>query len=221
MGPGSYSGMGETPFEPFFHGPPERRRGRRGSRRMPLERTFRCRSSVRGPAVASMSRYQEFVRLHEAMSERPQVRVTRLWACGFGAALTVAALMLGGVGLLRGLFGIEAPAFIPDDIPTMTAAFTTALCGAAAVLQATALLHVLLVVAETPVKTFAWVGAAAVSLATLLPLSLRIPPDVALATAGLDLAGGTAAIVLLGAVANACLQWPEPPPQRRRRYRNR
>jgi hypothetical protein len=208
--------MGETPFEPFFHGPPERRRGHRGSHRVTLERSFRCRASLRGPSAAPMARYQEFVRLHEAMSERPRVHVRRLWACGLGTALIVAVLMLGGVGLLRGVLGIEAPVFVAGGVSSATAAFTTAMCGAAAVVQATALLHVLMVVVERPARTFAWIGAMAVTLATLLPLSLRIPPDVALATAGLNLVGGAAAVGLLAAVANACFQWPDPPEHSRR-----
>jgi hypothetical protein len=168
-----------------------------------------------------MSRYQEFVRLHEAMSERPRVRVKVLWACGLGAALVVATLMLGGVGLVRGLLGIDAPVFIEGGVATTTAAYTTALCGAAAVVQATALLHVLMVVVDRPARTFAWIGGIAVTLATLLPLSLRVPADAALATAALHLVGGAVAVGLLAAVANACVHWPEPPPQRRRRFRDR
>jgi hypothetical protein len=106
-------------------------------------------------------------------------------------------------------------------VPAGTAALTMALCGSVAALQATALLHVLIAVAARPVRAFACIGAMAVTLATLLPLTLRVPPDAALGTAALNLAGGSAAVGLLGAVAGACARWPEPPPERRRRYRGR
>jgi hypothetical protein len=211
--------MGETPFEPFFHGPPERRRERRGSHRMPLERSFRCRASLRGPAVAPLERYEDFVRMHEAMSARPRVRAGLLWLCGVSTAMIVSAMMLGGVALVREWLGIAAPVFIAEGAETETAAFTTALCGGVAVLQATGLLHVLLAVADRPVKAFSCIGAMAVTLATLLPLTLRVAPDVALATAGLNLAGGTAAVGLLAVVASSCVDWPERPSGRRRRRR--
>jgi hypothetical protein len=209
--------MGETPFEPFFHGPPERRRGRRGSHRMPLERSFRCRAALRGPAVAPVEQYQDYVRLHEAMSARPRVRPGLLWLCGLSTAMIVAALMLGGVALVREWLGIAAPVLISGG--TEAVAITTGLCAGVAVLQATGLLHVLLAVAERPVRAFSCIGAMGVTLAALLPLTLRVAPDAALATAGLNLVGGTVAVGLLAVVAHSCVDWPEPRVERRRRRR--
>ncbi|GAA2414363.1 hypothetical protein GCM10010191_25380 [Actinomadura vinacea] len=210
--------MGDTPFEPFFHGPPGRGR-RRGSHRLPLQRTFRCRSTLRSHTVASMARYEEFVRLHEAFSARPRVHARRLWLCGAGTAVIVGALMFGGVALVRGPLGIDAPVFAGRGASTQAAALAYAVSTMIASLQATALLHVLLAVAERPLRAFACLGAMAVALLTLLPLTLRIPPAAAWATAALDLAGGIAVVGLLAAVAHACVVWPEPPPERRRKRR--
>ncbi|MFB4318038.1 hypothetical protein [Actinomadura sp. 21ATH] len=199
--------MGETPFESFFHDP--RRRGQaRGSRarRRPLERSFRCRASLRGPAVAPLAQYEEFVRLHEEISARPGVYARRLWLCGLGAATIVAALMFGGVGLIRGMLDVQVPVFIGRDVGAESAALAYSLCAITAALQATALLHLLIGVAERPVRAFVWIGGTAVALVTLLPLTLRVPAAAALVTAGLNLIGGTALVGLLAAIAPACVR---------------
>jgi hypothetical protein len=206
--------MGETPFESFFHDP--RRRGQgRGSGRRPLERSFRCRASLRGPAVAPMAQYEEFVRLHEEISARPGVYARRLWLCGLGAATIVAALMFAGVGLIRGVLGVPMPVFIGPGTGAGAAALGYALCAVTAALQATALLHLLIGVAERPVRVFAWVGGMAVAFVTLLPLTMRVPVEASLTTAALNLVGGTLLVGLLAAIAPACIRRP-----RTRRRRN-
>ncbi|MFI0350529.1 hypothetical protein [Actinomadura sp. 9N407] len=211
--------MGETPFESFFHDP--RRRGNgRGSGRRPLERSFRCRASLRGHAVAPMAQYEEFVRLHEEISARPGVHARRLWLCGLGAATIVAALMFAGVGLIRGVLGVPMPVFIGSGVGTDAAALAYGLCAIVGALQATALLHLLIGVAERPVRAFVWVGGMAVALATLLPLTLRVPAAAALTTSALHLTGGTALVGLLAAVAPACMH-PRRPRQPRNRRRRR
>ncbi|GAA3925797.1 hypothetical protein GCM10023085_03820 [Actinomadura viridis] len=208
--------MGETPFESFFHGRPGRGIPR-GAHRLPLERSFRCRATLRGPAVAPMARYEEFVRLHEAISAPPRVHGRRLWLCGLGTALIAGALMFAGVGIFRGLLGIQVPAFVGEGLDAEAAALAYAVCSSTATLQATALLRVLLAVSERPVKAFLWIGVTAVTLVTLLPFTLRVPVEAALATSALDLAGGSLIVGLLAGVARACVEWPEPPPSPYRR----
>ncbi|XVQ08978.1 hypothetical protein ACQP1W_41555 [Spirillospora sp. CA-255316] len=196
--------MGETPFEPFFHGP----RGRGNRQRPPLQGTFRCRAALPGPTAAPMARYEEFVRLHEAFSARPRVHARRLWACGAGTAMIVSALMFTGVALVRGGLGIDAPVFVGARASTETAALAYGVSALIASVQATALLHVLLAMAERPVRAFVCLGAMAVTLLTLLPLTLRIPASSAWATAALNLVGGVALVGLLAVVARACVTWP-------------
>ena len=192
--------MGETPFEPYFRGP----RGRGYRQRAPLRRSFRCRAALPRTAVAPLGHYEEFVRLHESLSARPRVRAGRLWACGAGTALAVAVLMFTGVVLVRGGLGVEAPVF-GERVGTRSAALAYGLSGLVASLQATALLHVLLSTAERPLRAFVWLGAMAVMVLTLLPLTLRVPASSAWGTAALNLAGGATVVFLLGAVARSCV----------------
>jgi hypothetical protein len=153
-----------------------------------------------------MARYEEFVRLHEAFSARPRVHAGRLWLCGAGTAMVVSALMFGGVVLVRGGLGIDAP--VITRVGTQTAALAYGGSALVASVQATALLHVLLAMAERPVRAFVCLGAMAVTLLTLLPLTLRIPASSAWATAGLNLVGGVALVGLLAVVARACVTYP-------------
>jgi hypothetical protein len=167
-----------------------------------------------------MAQYEEFVRLHEEISARPEVHARRLWLCGLGTATIVAALMFGGIGLIRGMLGVQTPVFIGAGADVSAAALAYALCAIVATLQATALLHLLIGVAEHPVRAFVWVGGMATAMLTLLPLTLRVPAEAALSTAALNLAGGTALVGLLAAVAPACVRHGRPPRSRNRRRRS-
>lgn len=190
-------------FESFQDEPVSRPRTR------PYQRSFRCRSTLvhRRPAAAPMTRFEEFMTLHESMSARPEVDLRRLWWSGLGAALVAAAMTFTGVMVMRGVFGIQVPIGGGDLAPHLAGA-TYAVCAVAATLQATALLHVLIAVAARPVRAFAWIGGMAVLIVTLLPLTLQGSLDAALATAAINLAGGAVIVGLLASVANSAVRWP-------------
>ncbi|MBO2451975.1 hypothetical protein J4573_33150 [Actinomadura barringtoniae] len=199
-------------FEPFSEGLPGRGQDEQRvsrPRTRPYQRSFRCRSTLvqRRPAAAPMTRFEEFMTLHESMSGRPEVDLRRLWWSGLGAALVAAAMTFTGVMVMRGVFGIQVPIGGGDLAPHVAGA-TYAVCAVAATLQATALLHVLIAVAARPVRAFAWIGGMAVLIVTLLPLTLQGPIDAALATAAINLAGGAVIVGLLSSVANSALRWP-------------
>ncbi|WP_019631238.1 hypothetical protein [Actinomadura atramentaria] len=182
-------------------------------------RSYRCRTALdRGPDRLTR-RYEDFVALHRELADEPEVDVRRVWWCGAALAVGIAALAGSAAFLLRGLLGVGVPAFLEPEAGPGAAGLTYGVCAGAATLQATALVHVLAGTADRPVRSFAWIGAIVVLLVTLLPLTLRGPLDAVLATAGLNLAGGTLIVALLTVSAAASRPWPEPRPRRRRRRR--
>lgn len=99
---------------------------------------------------------------------------------------------------------------------TQAAALSYAVCALAGTIQATALLHVLVVTAARPVRAFTWIGAIVVLLLTAIPLTLRGPPVAAvLATSGLNLVGGTVMVTVMAAITAALLHRPGPLLRRR------
>ncbi|GLZ13207.1 hypothetical protein Acsp04_34420 [Actinomadura sp. NBRC 104425] len=191
-----------------------RRHGADGAPPRAWQRSFRCQSGIGRSAWradSAMARYRRFVALHEAFSQPPQVNERRLWLGGAGVSAAAAGMAFAGVLVLRGLFGFDVPAFGGHQGRAVPVATTYALCAAAAGLQATALLNVLATVAVRPVRAFGWIGALAVLLLTLLPLTVRAPLDDALATAALNLVTGC---LITGSVAAAgawSMSWPQPP----------
>ncbi|SFN45225.1 MULTISPECIES: hypothetical protein [Actinomadura] len=209
--------MPDSPFGRYSGDLPGRHAGRPVPR--PLERSFRCPSTVRRrPPEAPARRYEDFVALHEEMSADARRPFRALWWAGISAALAGAGLAFVAVVALRAMFGVEVPVFAGDSAGTAPAATSYALCAMAATVQATALMHLLLSSAARPVRAFAWIGGFAVVLLTVLPLVLRGPFDAALATSAVNLAGGTAVVVLLSAVVACSRRSPwEGPPGRFRR----
>ncbi|WP_433462937.1 hypothetical protein [Spirillospora sp. CA-128828] len=209
--------MPDSPFGRYSGGLPGRHAGRPAPR--PWERSFRCPSTARQrPMEAPPRRYEEFVALHQEISAEgagPPLRP--LWWTGVSTALLGGVLTFAAVIGLRTMFGVEAPVFAGGHAAATPAATSYALCVAAGTIQATALMHLLLSSAARPVRAFAWIGGVAVALLTILPLTLRGPFDAALATAGINLAGGTAVVVLLSAVVAASGQPPWDGPFRRTR----
>ncbi|MGH3244041.1 MAG: hypothetical protein ACRDNL_26930, partial [Spirillospora sp.] len=61
------------------------------------------------------------------------------------------------------------------------------------------------------------IGAIAVVLLTILPLTMNGPFDAALATAGINLAGGSAVVVVLSAVVAGSRPFPQDGPSGRHR----
>lgn len=209
--------MPDSPFGRNSGGLPGRHAGRPVPQ--PLERSFRCPSTVRRRTMeAPPQRYEDFVALHEEMSAGSGRPFRALWWTGISAALAGAGLAFVAVVALRAEFGVEVPVFAGGHAATTPAATSYALCAMAATVQATALMHLLLSSAARPVRAFAWIGGIAVALLTILPLTLRGPFDAALATSAINLAGGTAVVVLLAAVVACSRRSPwEGPPGRARR----
>lgn len=206
--------MPDSPFGWYSGGLPGRHAGRPAPR--PWERSFRCPSTVgRRPPEAPPKRYEDFVALHEEISEDADRPLRPLWWTGISASLLGGGLAFATVMALRTVFGVQVPVFAGGHTPVVPAATSYALCAMAVTIQATALMHLLLATAARPVRAFVCIGAIAVFVLTVLPLTVRGPFDAALATSGLNLAGGTAVVALLSAVVGAARQFPGDGPFRR------
>ena len=206
--------MPDPPFGRYSGGLPGRHAGRPAPR--PWERSFRCPSTARRrPAEAPVRRYEDFVALHEEIAARSAPPLRRLWWTGTAVAFAAAVLSFAAVIGLRTMFGVQVPVFTGEHTAAEPAASSYALCSVAAVVQATALMHLLLATAARPVRAFAWIGGIAVALLAILPLTLNGPFDAALATSGINLAGGTSVVVVLSAVVAGSRQFPWDGPFRR------
>lgn len=212
--------MADTPFGPYSgrrsgaagrHGDGQgsraRERGAQRSRTRTWERSFRCASARRRPIENSMARYIDFVRIHQEATAESAVAVRRIWWVGVAFAVIAAGLAYAIVLALRGLLDVPVPVFARSEVSTQAAALSYAVCAMAGSIQATALLHILAATAARPVRAFTWIGGIVVLLATLIPLTVPgAPPGAVLATAGLNLAGGTAMVAVLASVAAATLR---------------
>lgn len=208
--------MPDSPSGRYPGGLPGRHAGRPGPR--PWERSFRCPSTARRrPLEAPPKRYEEFVALHEEIAAESGPPLRALWWTGISASLVGGGLAFAAVMGLRAMFGVEVPVFAGGHASDVSAATSYALCATAATIQATALMHLLLATAARPVRAFACIGAIAVFVLTVLPLTMRGPFDAALATSAINLAGGAAVVILLSAVAGAGRQFPWDGPFRRAR----
>ncbi|TMQ92249.1 hypothetical protein ETD83_27535 [Actinomadura soli] len=207
--------MPDSSFGRYSGGLHGRRAGRPAPR--PWERSFRCPATARRrPVEAPPRRYEDFIALHEEIAEASGPSLRPLWWTGIAAALSGGLLAFAAVIGLRTMFGVEVPVFAGGHTPATPAATSYALCAMAGTIQATALMHLLVSSAARPVRAFAWIGAIAVVLLTILPLTLKGPFDAALATAGINLVGGTAVVVLLSAVVAGSRPFPQDGPSRRR-----
>ncbi|RKS68741.1 hypothetical protein BZB76_5868 [Actinomadura pelletieri DSM 43383] len=199
--------MPDSSFGRYSGGLHGRRAGRPAPR--PWERSFRCPSTARRrPLEAPARRYEDFVALHEEISARSDPRLRPLWWTGISAALCGGVLAFASVAALRTMAGVDVPVFAGGRAEAVPAATSYALCATAGTIQATALMHLLVASSARPVRVFAWIGAIAVVLLTVLPLVLRGPLDAALATSGLNLVGGTAVVVLLSLVVVGSRPFP-------------
>ncbi|OLT11595.1 hypothetical protein BJF79_23830 [Actinomadura sp. CNU-125] len=194
-------------------GRPGRSTGRPAARSW--ERSFRCPSTaVRRRAEAPARRYEEFVALHSEYSSEPDLPLRQLWWTGLSCAVGGSVLTFAAVLGLRGMFGLDVPVFAGTDVAVEGAATSYALCVLAGTVQGTALMHLLLAGAARPVRAFAFIGGLAVAIMAVLPLLLNGPVAARLVTAGINLAGGAAVVVLLCAVVSASMprpSWPGGP----------
>ncbi|MBT2211102.1 hypothetical protein [Actinomadura sp. NEAU-AAG7] len=212
--------MPDSPFGRYSGGLPGRHAGRPAPR--PVERSFRCPSTARRrPVEAPAKRYQDFVALHEEISAGSDPALRPLWWTGLACSMLAAGLAFVVVLGVRGLLEVGIPVFAGPHTGTAAAATSYALCAMAGTIQATALMHLLLATAARPVRAFGWIGGAGVLVVAALPLLPQAPPDAALVTAGLNLAGGAAVVALLAAVVAASMgDGPRLTRARRRRYRH-
>ncbi|MFD0902497.1 hypothetical protein [Actinomadura sediminis] len=186
------------------------RPGRSRPAARPWERSFRCPSTaVRGRGEAPARRFEEFVALHA--EDEPELPLRQLWWTGLSCAVGGSLLTFAAVFALRGMFGIEVPVFAGTDVAVEGAATSYALCVLAATVQGTALMHLLLAGAARPVRAFAFIGGLAVALMAVVPLLLNGPPAARVVTAGINLAGGSAVVVLLCAVVSASMAFRRGP----------
>ncbi|WUI01960.1 hypothetical protein OHR68_09160 [Spirillospora sp. NBC_00431] len=206
--------MPDSSFGRYSGGLHGRRAGRPAPR--PWERSFRCPATARRrPYEAPARRYQDFIALHEEIAGTPGPPLRPLWWTGVAAALGGGLLAFAATVGLRTMFGIEVPVFAGGHAAATPAATSYALCVMAGTIQATALMHLLLASSARPVRAFAWIGAIAVVLLAILPLTVNGPFDAALATAGINLAGGTAVVVVLSAVVAGSRPFPQDGPSGR------
>lgn len=97
---------------------------------------------------------------------RPHVNAVRIWVGGVLAAVVVALLMIVGVAIARGIFGVRVP--VPSASGTMSA-FAYVAIGVLAALVATALVHLLILLAPRPLMFFGWIVFLCTVIAVLAP----------------------------------------------------
>jgi hypothetical protein len=102
----------------------------------------------------------------DLMPPRPRVNAGRLWAGGVMAAVVVALLMIAGVAIARGIFGVRVP--VPSASGTMSG-FAYVALGVLAALVATALVHLLVLLAPRPLMFFGWIVFLCTVIAVLAP----------------------------------------------------
>jgi hypothetical protein len=100
--------------------------------------------------------------------QRPAVKLNaaRLWAGGVMTAVVVALLMIVGVSVARGIFGVPVP--VPSSGGGISS-FAYVLLGVLAALVATALVQLLVMVAPRPLMFFGWIVFLCTVIAMLAP----------------------------------------------------
>ncbi|MFI6870335.1 DUF6069 family protein [Nocardia sp. NPDC050406] len=142
------------------------------------------------------------------VDDESRVNAGRLWAGGFGAAVVAALVIVVGILLIRGVFGI--PVLSPESAGAYGTANTTnyALAGAAAALLATAALHILLLFMPSPMTFFYWIGTLLTAVAVLVPFTFAADTAPRIATAILNLIVGFSIVTVLGSVAAGSVRYP-------------
>jgi Family of unknown function (DUF6069) len=100
-----------------------------------------------------------------------QVNAGRLWAGGLATAVIAGLVVLVGILIARGVFGVAIP--VPSASGGMSA-FVYVLIAIGAALGATLLLYVLLLGAPRPLAFFTWIVVLATIVAALAPFSNSI-----------------------------------------------
>jgi hypothetical protein len=140
----------------------------------------------------------------------PKLNAGRLWAGGVMTAVVVALLMILGVSVAKGIFGVQVP--VPSAGGTMSS-FAYVAFGVLAALVATALAHLLIMVAPRPLLFFGWITFLCTVIAVLAPFQnsvfgsfSHIPMlDSKIATALINLCVGIAIGSLITGVAHSSM----------------
>jgi len=150
-------------------------------------------------------------------SVTPAFDAGRLWAGGVATALVAALVVVVGILIARGIFGI--PVLAPKGDGAWGDADTAmyALFAALVALLATALMHLLLLFTPHPGAFFGWIITLATALGVAGPFATNASPAAQVATAVINLALGLAVGYLVmsavrGAVRTAMLRSRGIPP---------
>lgn len=139
-------------------------------------------------------------------SPRPTLNASRLWAGGAATAVIAALIVIVGILVGRGLFGVEvlAPkgAGVWGDASTFWYAFGAAMLS----LVATGLIHLLMLYTPKPMRFFGWVMVLSTVVAMLGPFVTDNDLGPRLYTAGLNFVLGIAIGTLTAGSARSALR---------------
>jgi hypothetical protein len=130
-----------------------------------------------------------------------------LWTGGAATAVVAALVAVVGVLVVRGVFGI--PVIAPgntDAVIDYVGAIWLAVFAAVGSLLATALAHVLLLLAPRPMAFFGWIEGLVTLAFVVWPYTVRVSGTVQIANALLYLAVGTAIGILVNFAANQTIR---------------
>lgn len=143
--------------------------------------------------------------MYDDRPERPSVNATKLWAGGLATAFVAGLVIIVGVLIARGVFGI--PVLAPEEAGSFGDATTgvyAAFAGVAAI-AATAILHLLLLAAPSPMSFFAWIVGLATAVAAVTPFTQSAGLASQVATCVINLLCGVAIGSLLSGVGAAAM----------------
>ncbi|ASR36155.1 hypothetical protein BAY61_15370 [Prauserella marina] len=151
---------------------------------------------------------------YEEEQARPSVDSRTLWAGGLATALVAALVGVVAVLVLRGVFGL--PVIAPGNTNgalDYIGAVWLALFGAVGALLATALAHLLLLVAPRPMAFFGWIIALVTVVFVVWPFTVSETLTVRLTSAAVYLVMGIAIGSLVSGMATRALRTRKTSPQ--------
>lgn len=140
----------------------------------------------------------------------PTIDSRSLWTGGAATAVVAALVAVVGVLIVRGVFGLPilAPGNTDGAIDYVGAIWLTVFAVVGSLL-ATALAHVLLLLAPRPMAYFGWIEGLVTVAFVIWPYTVRVSGTVQFANAVLYLAIGAAIGTLVNFAANQSCRWRE------------
>jgi hypothetical protein len=140
--------------------------------------------------------------MYDDRPEGPRVNAAKLWAGGLATAFVAGLIIIVGVLITRGVFGI--PVLAPEEAGHFGDATTGiyAMFAGLAAIAATALLHLLLVAAPSPLSFFGWIVALVTAVAAVTPFTQAAALSSQVATCVINLVCGLAIGSLLSGVGS-------------------